>query len=105
VRLSVEKAEGFMVLRVSDQGRGIPAHLTQSIFDRFKQVQASDAKEKGGSGLGLAICKALVELHGGQIKVDSQVDQGSTFSFRIPHEEEAEVSITSSSVPYPKVTA
>jgi PAS domain S-box-containing protein len=71
-------------IRVSDQGRGIPAHLVETIFNRFEQVHQSDAKEKGGTGLGLAICRALVELHGGDIGVESEEGKGSTFWFKIP---------------------
>lgn len=73
-------------IRVSDQGRGIPEDKLGFVFDRFSQVKASDATAKGGSGLGLSICKALVELHGGDISVESQEGKGSVFSFRIPNE-------------------
>jgi PAS domain S-box-containing protein len=71
-------------ITVADQGRGIPQSLLTTIFDRFRQVQQSDSKKEGGSGLGLAICKALVELHGGEIFVSSEEGTGSRFSFRIP---------------------
>ncbi|HEY9711819.1 MAG TPA: ATP-binding protein [Chroococcales cyanobacterium] len=71
-------------VQVVDQGRGIPADKISSIFDRFKQVTASDATVKGGSGLGLAICKALVQMHGGEIKVESKEGAGSVFSFWLP---------------------
>lgn len=70
--------------RVVDRGRGIPEGFRDSIFDRFQQVEAADAKKKGGSGLGLAICKAIVERHGGTIGVESTEGAGSTFWFRIP---------------------
>lgn len=70
--------------KVIDHGRGIPESYRETIFDRFQQVEANDAKKKGGSGLGLAICKAIVERHGGTIGVDSQEGSGSTFWFRIP---------------------
>jgi PAS domain S-box-containing protein len=72
------------IIMVKDRGRGVPASVIDSIFDRFSQVRQSDSKVKGGTGLGLAICKSLVELHGGTIKVESEVDQGSVFSFTIP---------------------
>lgn len=75
---------GCVHCTVKDQGRGIPASMHSAIFDRFRQTQASDATVKGGTGLGLAICKALVELHGGQIGVISEPGQGSTFFFNIP---------------------
>ncbi|HEY9868606.1 MAG TPA: HAMP domain-containing sensor histidine kinase [Candidatus Obscuribacterales bacterium] len=71
-------------IRVSDRGRGIPAALQQTIFERFAQVEAADASEKGGTGLGLPICKQIVELHGGTIGVESQEGMGSTFSIRLP---------------------
>ena len=69
---------------ITDQGRGIPEELRLKIFDRFVQVEKSDATERGGTGLGLAICKAIVEQHGGEIGVDSQVCGGSTFWFMLP---------------------
>ncbi|HEY9712444.1 MAG TPA: ATP-binding protein [Chroococcales cyanobacterium] len=74
----------FVELRVSDRGRGIPQALLPFIFDRFRQVERSDATQKGGAGLGLAICQSLVELHGGSIKVDSVVNQGTTFTISLP---------------------
>lgn len=71
-------------VRVKDSGRGVPAHLQEAIFERFKQVSSSDATEKGGTGLGLPICNQIVELHGGKIGVDSEEGTGSTFWFRLP---------------------
>jgi len=58
--------------------------MRTSIFERFKQVNKSDSKGRKGSGLGLAISKAIVELHGGQIGVDSEEGKGSTFHFSLP---------------------
>lgn len=72
-----------LVISVSDQGRGVPEKFRQSIFERFKQVDVADGKRKSGTGLGLPICKQLVELHGGQIGVDSQEGKGSTFWIRL----------------------
>ncbi len=71
-------------VRVTDRGRGIPANARQAIFDRFRQVDASDSKAKGGAGLGLAISRAIVEQHGGTIGVDSEEGRGSSFWFRVP---------------------
>jgi len=69
---------------VSDTGPGIPADEQQRIFDKFYQIaQVGEAKPKG-TGLGLAICKALVELHGGTIWVESEMNRGSTFCFMLP---------------------
>ncbi len=69
---------------VSDSGRGIPADHLDSIFDRFSQVDASDAREKGGTGLGLAIARSIVEHHGGRIWAESCEGEGTTFRFTLP---------------------
>lgn len=74
----------YALLSVADQGRGIPADRLDMIFDRFQQIDASDARQKGGSGLGLAICKRIVQQHGGTIWVESVLHQGSTFYFTLP---------------------
>jgi PAS domain S-box-containing protein len=69
---------------VHDHGRGVPVEARERIFERFGQVEAGDAKAHGGAGLGLAICKAIVELHGGRIWVDTPPGDGSIFRFTIP---------------------
>ena len=69
---------------MKDQGRGIPRPYKEAIFERFHQVEASDARQKGGTGLGLAICKAIIEQHHGTIGVESEEGRGSTFWFRLP---------------------
>ncbi len=69
---------------VRDHGRGIPAEQQQCIFERFCQVNASDARERGGTGLGLPIARGLVEQHGGRLWVQSLVGEGSTFAFTLP---------------------
>ena len=71
-------------ITVSDQGRGIPPTQLESIFERFQQVDASDARKKGGTGLGLAICRNIVRQHGGRIWVESVLQQGSTFHILLP---------------------
>jgi len=84
IKVDCSDNDEFVEVRVSDQGRGIPADHITSIFDRFAQVEAADHREKGGKGLGLAICKSIVEAHGGAIGVESEEGKGSCFWFRIP---------------------
>jgi PAS domain S-box-containing protein len=84
VALAVERGDGEVVFRVRDQGRGIPADRLESIFERFSQVDSSDARDKGGTGLGLAICRSIVQQHGGRIWVESVPGEGSTFTFTLP---------------------
>lgn len=84
VTLSAKDRGSTVVVAVTDTGAGIPASALPHIFERFKQVRASDSTEKGGSGLGLAICKSLVELHGGIIACRSEVGVGSTFEVQLP---------------------
>jgi signal transduction histidine kinase/DNA-binding response OmpR family regulator len=75
VNIFVEADKDWLTLRVSDEGRGIPVDKLETIFDRFQQVEASDARQKGGTGLGLAICKTIVQQHGGTIWAESNVQQ------------------------------
>lgn len=84
VTLSVKDQAEQVLFQVKDQGRGIPADKLDTIFGRFQQVDASDARQKGGTGLGLAICKSIVQQHGGKIWVESVVGEGSSFYFTLP---------------------
>ena len=69
---------------VADTGISIPADKLEQIFDAFEQVEGSGKREYSGTGLGLAITKQLVELHGGKIKVQSTLGEGSQFTFTLP---------------------
>jgi PAS domain S-box-containing protein len=73
-----------VLIKVTDQGRGIPTDKLQIIFDRFQQVDASDSRHKGGTGLGLAICRNIIEQHGGKIWAESVLGEGSTFYVLLP---------------------
>ena len=72
---------------VKDQGIGIPKNKQKEIFERFKQVNYTDAAKYGGTGLGLAICKGIVNLLGGDIHVESALNKGATFKFSLPLKE------------------
>jgi PAS domain S-box-containing protein len=77
--------EGDVVeFSVTDQGRGIPGDRLERIFNRFEQVDSSDAREKGGFGLGLAISRSLVERSGGRIWATNNLDRGATLHFTLP---------------------
>lgn len=79
----------FVRIEVKDEGRGVPDHLKQAVFDRFKQVDAADAARRKGTGLGLAISKAIVERHGGSIGVEDNIGKiGSVFWFTLPKVDE-----------------
>lgn len=86
IRVEGSENDEASIVRVKDNGRGIPANAVDTIFDRFTQVESDDATKLGGSGLGLSICKAIIEAHGGKIGVESTVGKGSTFWMSIPHQ-------------------
>ena len=74
----------WLLVSVADTGVGIPPDQLGPIFEMFSQGDGSIAREQGGTGLGLAITRQLVELHGGLIKVESEVGAGSRFTFSLP---------------------
>jgi signal transduction histidine kinase len=76
--------EDAVTLQVSDTGVGIPNDQLERIFERFYQVDGSTTRRYGGVGLGLALVKEIVEAHGGQVSVTSQVGTGTTFALRLP---------------------
>ena len=84
VTVSAITQNGMVEVSVSDTGIGIPEDKFDQIFQSFEQVDASVAREYGGTGLGLSITKNLIELHGGNIRVASEVGKGSTFTFTLP---------------------
>jgi signal transduction histidine kinase len=78
VTLTGRRALSEIQLQVSDTGRGIPFHVQAHIFDRFV------GRDRGGPGLGLALVKALIELHGGWVALESEPGQGATFTCHLP---------------------
>lgn len=83
VNFSVQRKSSEVEFRVIDHGGGISEELRQKIFDRFVQLEKSNA-DRIGSGLALAITKAIIEQHGGTIGVESAIGTGSTFWFTLP---------------------
>jgi signal transduction histidine kinase len=82
ITLSAAQDGSSIRISVSDSGPGIPKHLQKTIFDKFSRVKYKDAPK--GVGLGLAFCRLAVEAHGGQIWVESEPGQGSSFLFTLP---------------------
>jgi len=82
--ISLEKDDGKGRLKVTDNGMGIAPEDQPHIFDRFFRVDKARSREAGGSGLGLSICKWIVEAHGGEISVESEVGKGSVFTVTLP---------------------
>lgn len=75
------------MVRVIDDGPGIPPEHQARLFERFYRVDKSRSRDRGGTGLGLSICKHFVEAHGGRIWVESETGKGSVFAFTIPRAE------------------
>jgi signal transduction histidine kinase len=85
IHLAAEEAAGAVVLRVSDNGRGIAPDLLPRIFDLFQQGERRGDKGRGGLGIGLALVRQLVEMHGGSVSAQSEgLGHGSEFVVRLP---------------------
>ncbi len=84
VEIWVEQKGEALLYRVSDTGIGIPQDAIEKLFEEFKQLDSTIAKEFGGTGLGLSITKKFIEMHGGRIWAESAPGKGSTFFFSIP---------------------
>jgi two-component system phosphate regulon sensor histidine kinase PhoR len=80
----------FLEVFVRDTGIGIPPEELPRLFERFYRVDKARSRELGGTGLGLSIVKHLVAAHGGNTRVESEVNRGSTFYFTLPVDEPAE---------------
>jgi signal transduction histidine kinase/CheY-like chemotaxis protein len=84
VRIFTEATADSILFKVSDEGRGIPPEQLDTIFDRFQQVEPSDARQKGGTGLGLAICRSIVQQHSGSIWAQRNLGPGTTLYVMLP---------------------
>ena len=91
---------------VTDTGVGISAQDRAKLFQPFTQLDASSTRTHSGTGLGLALTNRLIQLHGGKIRVDSEIDEGSTFSFTFPlHQQEQQVEVAVPDVSDSETTA
>ena len=84
IKVRLRQAGKTAELSVSDTGTGIPAEALPRIFERFHRVKGARGRSYEGSGIGLALVQELVKLHGGNVSVESEVDQGTTFTISIP---------------------
>jgi len=82
--IAVEVRDDLLHYRVSDTGLGIAADRLETVFEEFRQGDATVSTQFGGTGLGLSITRKFVEMHGGRVWAESEQGQGSTFSFAIP---------------------
>ena len=76
--------EGAVWASVSDEGKGIAAEHLPHLFERFYRADSARNHEAGGTGIGLAICDEIIRAHGGRIDVESEVDNGTTFTIKLP---------------------
>jgi signal transduction histidine kinase len=82
--LGAHAENGWVEVRVVDQGMGIPTDKQEQVFEKFFRVDSSDTRRFAGTGLGLAICRGIVQAHGGTIRVESEPGRGSRFAFNLP---------------------
>ncbi len=90
VIVSLDQHDEAVDIAVSDQGPGIPEQEQEQIFERFYQAPDSESRAVGGAGIGLAISRWVAQVHGGEIRVESSVGQGSRFIVTLPLTSEAE---------------
>jgi signal transduction histidine kinase len=84
VEVELELFDNTAKISVRDKGIGISTKDKSRVFERFVQIESTDARRFGGSGLGLGIAKVIVKKHGGKIDFSSEKDIGSTFFFELP---------------------
>jgi two-component system phosphate regulon sensor histidine kinase PhoR len=89
IQVETKEDNGFVILKVTDNGIGIPAAYTAKVFEKFFRVPAGDTHNAKGHGLGLSYVAKVVEQHHGTIEVESHEGLGSTFSIRLPKNKNA----------------
>jgi two-component system phosphate regulon sensor histidine kinase PhoR len=76
--------DGRLEIFVQDDGPGIPPESLGRVFERFYRVDKARSRDQGGTGLGLSIVKHIVQAHGGEVRVESELGKGATFFFTLP---------------------
>lgn len=95
IRLSIEQDDDAAVLRVKDNGIGIPKEMLTRVFDLFTRLESAKQKYAGGMGIGLALVRELVEAHGGRVEAFSEGEgRGSEFVVRLPLADDMRLSAT-----------
>jgi two-component system phosphate regulon sensor histidine kinase PhoR len=84
IRIEASRVANRVVVAVSDEGPGIPEADLPRVFERFYRVDKSRARDPGGTGLGLAIVRHLIELHGGEVRVENRAVGGARFTITLP---------------------
>ena len=88
VWVNIREQDGNMMIRVKDNGMGIPSESLDRIFERFYRVDKGRSRKQGGTGLGLSIVKHIVNFYHGTIRVTSELEKGSEFVVSIPMREQ-----------------
>ena len=84
IEVNIKDKNEFVIISVKDSGIGIPQEKIDIVFDRFRQVDATLTREKEGSGIGLSLVKSIIEKHGGNISLISEIGKGSEFIIELP---------------------
>ncbi|RNI14671.1 PAS domain S-box protein [Methanohalophilus sp. RSK] len=84
IAIDIDYGDKDITISVSDSGIGIPPEEQDKLFEPFRQIDSDSNRQYQGTGLGLALVRNIVEMHGGQIWVESEVGRGSTFKFTLP---------------------
>jgi two-component system phosphate regulon sensor histidine kinase PhoR len=79
-----KRDDGALEIFVCDDGPGIPSESLDRVFERFYRVDKARSRDQGGTGLGLSIVKHIVQAHGGEVRVESELGKGATFFFTVP---------------------
>jgi signal transduction histidine kinase len=84
VTIALEEMDKSVEVKIADTGPGIPENEQSFIFERYRQSERVSNEKQHGAGLGLAIVKKILELHDATIRVNSRMNEGTTFFFQLP---------------------